>query len=51
MSGFDPAKVNAAFFSESKWQVNMLINLGYGEADKLHPRLTRLGFDEATTFA
>jgi len=51
MSGFDPAKINAAFFSESKWQVNMLINLGYGEAGKLHPRLTRLGFDEATAFA
>jgi len=51
MSGFDPAKVNAAFFSENKWQVNMLINLGYGEAGKLHPRLTRLGFDEATAFA
>jgi len=51
MSGFDPAKVNAAFFSESKWQVNMLINLGYGDAGKLHPRLARLGFDEATTFA
>ncbi|WP_292970446.1 malonic semialdehyde reductase [Pantoea sp. UBA4549] len=51
MSGFDPAKVNAAFFSESKWQVNMLINLGYGEAGKLHPRLTRLSFDEATAFA
>ncbi len=51
MSGFDPTKINAAFFSENRWQVNMLINLGYGESSKLHPRLKRLGFDEATTFA
>lgn len=51
MSGFDPSKVNDAFFSESKWQVNLLINLGYGEASKLHARLPRLGFDEASTFA
>ena len=51
MSGFDPSKVNEAFFSESKWQVNLLINLGYGEASKLHARLPRLGFDEASKFA
>jgi len=51
MSGFDPAKVNAAFFSENNWQVNLLINLGYGEASKLHPRLPRLSFDEASKFA
>jgi 3-hydroxypropanoate dehydrogenase len=51
MSGFDPSKVNEAFFSESRWQVNLLINLGYGEASKLHARLPRLGFDEACKFA
>lgn len=51
MSGFDPAKVNAAFFSENKWQVNVLINLGYGEESKLHPRLPRLSFDQASKFA
>lgn len=51
MSGFDPAKINAAFFSESKWQVNVLINLGYGDASRLHARLPRLRFEEACKFA
>ncbi|MCA3185161.1 MAG: nitroreductase family protein, partial [Cupriavidus sp.] len=43
----DAGKVNAAFFPDGKWSVNFLINLGYGQADKLHPRLPRLSFDEA----
>lgn len=47
MGGFDPAKVNAAFFPDGKWSVNFLINLGYGDADKLFPRNPRLSFDEA----
>ena len=51
MSGFDPKKVNDAFFSDSKWQVNLLINLGYGNGSKLHSRLPRLSFDQACKFA
>jgi len=51
MSGFDPAKVNEAFFAGSSWQVNMLINLGYGDREKLHPRLPRLRFDQACKLA
>jgi len=51
MSGFDPAKVNEAFFAGSSWQVNMLINLGYGDNEKLHPRLPRLRFDQACKLA
>jgi len=47
MSGFDPAKVNAEFFSDGKWKVNFLVNLGYGDRSKLHPRNPRLEFDEA----
>lgn len=47
MAGFDAAKVNAAFFGDGKWSVNFLVNLGYGEADKLFPRSPRLSFDEA----
>ncbi|MBO4120094.1 malonic semialdehyde reductase [Cupriavidus gilardii] len=47
MGGFDAAKVNAAFFPDGKWSVNFLINLGYGDADKLFPRNPRLSFDEA----
>jgi 3-hydroxypropanoate dehydrogenase len=48
MSGFDAAKLNAAFFPDGKWKVNLLCNLGYGDASKLHPRNPRLNFEEAT---
>lgn len=48
MSGFDNAKVDAEFFSGTKIRSNFLINLGYGDASKLHPRNPRLRFDEAT---
>jgi 3-hydroxypropanoate dehydrogenase len=47
MSGFDAAKLNAAFFPEGKWKVNLLCNLGYGDPSKLHPRNPRLNFEEA----
>ena len=47
MAGFEAAKLNAAFFPDGKWSVNFLVNLGYGEADKLFPRSPRLSFDEA----
>jgi 3-hydroxypropanoate dehydrogenase len=47
MGGFDPAKVDAAFLSESGWRSLLLVNLGYGDRDKLHPRLPRLSFEEA----
>jgi len=48
MSGFDAAKLNAEFFPDGKWKVNLLCNLGYGDASKLHPRNPRLNFEEAT---
>lgn len=51
MSGFNPSKINEAFFTGSSWQVNMLINLGYGNHEKLHPRLPRLRFEQACKFA
>ncbi len=47
MGGFDSAKVDAAFFPDGKWTSNLLVNLGYGDASKLHPRNPRLDFDEA----
>ncbi len=37
MSGFDNAKVDAAFFAGTKAKSNFLCNLGYGDASKLHP--------------
>jgi 3-hydroxypropanoate dehydrogenase len=48
MSGFDTDKLNAAFFPDGKWKVNLLCNLGYGDASKLYPRNPRLNFEEAS---
>jgi 3-hydroxypropanoate dehydrogenase len=48
MSGFDADKLNAAFFPDGKWKVNLLCNLGYGDPSKLHPRNPRLNFEEAS---
>jgi 3-hydroxypropanoate dehydrogenase len=50
MSGFDNAKVDAAFFAGTTWKSNFLINLGYGNPSKLYQRLPRLGFYEACRF-
>jgi 3-hydroxypropanoate dehydrogenase len=47
MSGFDNAKVDAAFFAGTSVKSNFLCNLGYGDASKLYPRSPRLSFDEA----
>jgi 3-hydroxypropanoate dehydrogenase len=47
MSGFDEAKLNAAFFAGTTIKANFLCNLGYGDAASLHPRSPRLSFDEA----
>ncbi|MFZ4832736.1 malonic semialdehyde reductase [Rouxiella sp. Mn2063] len=47
MSGFDREKVDAAFFADSGWKSNLLINIGYGDSSKVHDRLPRLPFDRA----
>jgi 3-hydroxypropanoate dehydrogenase len=47
MSGFDNAKVDAAFFAGTKIKSNFLINLGHGDTAKLFSRSPRLSFDEA----
>jgi 3-hydroxypropanoate dehydrogenase len=46
MSGFDNAKVDAAFFPDGRCKSNFLINIGYGIADTLPPRNPRFTFDE-----
>ncbi|MBV8467192.1 MAG: malonic semialdehyde reductase [Burkholderiales bacterium] len=51
MSGFDNAKVDAAFFAGTTVKSNFLINLGYGDASKLHPRNPRLPFADACQIA
>jgi 3-hydroxypropanoate dehydrogenase len=48
LGGFDAAKVNEAFFADGQFRALLLINLGYGDAEKLHPRNPRLSFAEAT---
>jgi 3-hydroxypropanoate dehydrogenase len=47
MSGFDNAKVDAAFFAGTSVKSNFLCNLGHGDATKLFPRSPRLSFEEA----
>jgi 3-hydroxypropanoate dehydrogenase len=47
MSGFDNAKVDAAFFNGTAVKSNFLCNLGHGDASKLYPRSPRLTFEEA----
>jgi 3-hydroxypropanoate dehydrogenase len=46
MSGFDNAKVDAAFFAGTATRSNFLINIGYGDATKLYPRSPRFAFAE-----
>lgn len=46
MSGFDPAKVDEAFFAGTTIKSNFLINLGYGDSAGLRARLPRFAFDE-----
>jgi len=49
MSGFDNAKVDAAFFPDGRLKSNFLINIGYGTGKGLPPRNPRLSFEEACT--
>ncbi len=47
MSGFNNEKLDQTFFTDKKWKSNFLCNLGFGEPEKLFPRLPRLTFQEA----
>lgn len=51
MSGFDNAKVDAAFFPDGRCKSNFLCNLGRGDPSKLFPRNPRLVFDEVCQIA
>ncbi|MGN6184034.1 MAG: malonic semialdehyde reductase [Thermoanaerobaculia bacterium] len=65
MSGFDNAKLDEIFFAAGEEcdgceqeffpkghvRSNFLINLGYGNREKIHPRLPRLDFGEACLLA
>jgi 3-hydroxypropanoate dehydrogenase len=47
MSGFDNAKVDAAFFPDGRWKSNFLCNLGPADPTNVVPRNPRLTFEEA----
>ena len=47
MSGFDAAKVDAAFFAGTTIKTNFIVNLGHGDPSKLFARSPRLSFEEA----
>ena len=47
MSGFDHAKVDAAFWAGTEVRTNFLCNLGHGDPRKLFARSPRLSFEQA----
>jgi len=49
MSGFDNNRVDLEFFPEGNYKSNFLINIGYGDSEKLHPRGPRFNFDDVCT--
>ncbi|HXE25757.1 MAG TPA: malonic semialdehyde reductase [Roseiarcus sp.] len=46
MTGFDNARVDSEFFPEGHVRSNVLINIGYGDHEKLFPRSPRFSFAE-----
>ena len=46
MAGFDKAVLDAAFFAGTSYKSNVLINLGYGDPEKLFPRNPRFEFEQ-----
>ena len=51
MSGFDAAKVDAAFWAGTRVKTNFLCTLGHGDPTKIFKRNPRLDFDEACRLA
>lgn len=51
MSGFDNAKVDAAFFAQNGWRSNFLVNIGQGDPSGVFSRSPRLSFEEAALLA
>ena len=50
MSGFDNAKLDAAFFPDGRLKSNFLVNIGYGTGKGFAPRGGRLSFEETCRF-
>jgi 3-hydroxypropanoate dehydrogenase len=51
MSGFDAARVDAAFWSGTAVRTNFVCTLGHGDPARVMPRNPRLSFDEACRLA
>jgi nitroreductase len=51
MSGFDHAKLDAAFFAGTSVKSNFICSLGTGSTEMLFPRNPRLSFEEACKIA
>lgn len=51
MGGFDADKTDAAFFAGTNVRSNILVNIGYGDHSKLHPRSPRFACEEIARFA
>jgi 3-hydroxypropanoate dehydrogenase len=51
MSGFDPAKMDAAFWAGTSVKTNFICALGRGDPSKVFQRNPRLDFDEACQLA
>jgi 3-hydroxypropanoate dehydrogenase len=51
MSGFNPKAVDETFFPDTRYRVNFLVNIGYGNRAALHPRPPRLDFGEVASWA
>lgn len=47
MSGFDAAKLDAAFWAGTTVKTNFICTLGHGDPAKVFPRSPRLSFEEA----
>jgi 3-hydroxypropanoate dehydrogenase len=47
MSGFDAKQVDELFFAGTNHHINLIINIGYGDPQKVYTRLPRLNFEEA----
>jgi 3-hydroxypropanoate dehydrogenase len=47
MGGFDHPMLDRAFFAESGWRSQLLVNLGHGDPMKTMPRMPRLDFSTA----
>ncbi|CAI3154343.1 putative malonic semialdehyde reductase RutE [Acinetobacter calcoaceticus] len=46
MSGFDAKQVDELFFAHTHHHVNLIINIGYGDNQKVYKRLPRLSFED-----